>query len=1395
MQRPPLNDADEELTQWLLAQRVLEPRQLEQALAARDQAWQRALRRFVGIWCGLSPGQLVVQDYLQGRELGVLTLDTVPDPDAAPATLFYQTPDGELERAVLVPADTGLLLNHDGCWLQTRDPLDTPWLGQAGCLQLFPGHDLLLSPRRDLLAVSERHAGRLLLAGLPRPELRATVQVREPGSHKAINLVMAPAGPLRGQIWLTDSESDRLGRLDPASGQLEWLATGLGRLGQLAISPEGDALYVLALTPLLRLVKLDLARLDVLGELDLPGVPASLTRGVPTDLLEYDAASGQLRVLVLQHGVDTPALLQVSPDLRLQGEPRPVPPVAGWAWLLPGVPNPVQKWAARRLDDWIAELEFLTAEHLARLRQQQRFGTRLDARPSAFEPPAAADAPLQVISREAPPITLPPEAVQVLVHQLQQAFFQENGQRLEGSDNEQQRLRDEAEQMRTTLESHYVALAELDQLLGRYSLQLLVTRADLLRSLDYHLGGKSLPFRPGHCCPLCQRGVHNPRHCPHCGFALDDPDWRARRQQQSAESCDELIPGQMVLALPHARRLVFLDAWLQVIQELGEWTSGRTLESWQEPLHVLALPDQHWLVCDAATAQVAEVTPGGELVAMLDHRFQRPVLASFRREGGELSELLVLDQGAGEVLAFSREGRLQRRWGSEEGLDLEAPTDFQWTWSETLLICEPERGRVSEWEPAIQQPVQHWDAAQQLQRPVLARRQLNGETVIVDAGLGEILCFGPEKALLRRFRYWPPPGFADTMSGQPAPDRMLVLPQGDLLCLGRKYWMQVQMTLGTIRWVQPWTGARRPAQQKKRLMERSQEPDSLKRLRQIQLLQDAESEALLALDEQLTPLQLEPETWALKAEDMNGTLFFLLEGTVAIRLPGQDEPVAILGAGDTFGEVALVLSEPFAAGFQALGPARLLQLKRSQFKTVVTRFADLTPQLRALAQTRKALLQQADQRQQRQMMDKVKAQLATKRLQELSLFAEAPPELLESLSQAMRPLAFMPAKAVFTQGESGDSLFFISRGQVGLYLDDSDSSFLDLRAGDVFGELAGRQPQTRGVTARTASYCQLYELERSAFQALLEQMPLLKDLLDSGARERQLLLQSEQMRLAERQPAPVDHARLPRLEVQTLQRVRPGLCFGLDAEREVLLCLNETGQLQWRSGKRERERLYRPTRLSVADELVWVADTDNDRVLGFARKDGRLVRELGPQLGLSRPRSAVQTLHQHLLIADEGNGRLLLVSLRGDLLWEYQDADWLTTPWYAEQTLKGTVLVCDRQLHQVLEIEPRTREVLWGTGAEGELREPSCVRRLSSGATLIADTGNHRLLLLSPVGTLMRTFTGNARLSLYRPLHVELLDSGEMLVYPEQEARVLRLGMAGQPVWQAELQLPDAYSA
>jgi hypothetical protein len=89
----------------------------------------------------------------------------------------------------------------------------------------------------------------------------------------------------------------------------------------------------------------------------------------------------------------------------------------------------------------------------------------------------------------------------------------------------------------------------------------------------------------------------------------------------------------------------------------------------------------------------------------------------------------------------------------------------------------------------------------------------------------------------------------------------------------------------------------------------------------------------------------------------------------------------------------------------------------------------------------------------------------------------------------------------------------------------------------------------------------------------------------------------------------------------------------------------------------------------------------------------------------------------------------------------------LDKPHGVERLADGNILIADEDAQRVLEIDWATKQVVWQHGVSGQpgsgddlLRQPNSARRLSDGDTLIADTGNQRVLRVAPDGRIEREY-------------------------------------------------------
>lgn len=80
-------------------------------------------------------------------------------------------------------------------------------------------------------------------------------------------------------------------------------------------------------------------------------------------------------------------------------------------------------------------------------------------------------------------------------------------------------------------------------------------------------------------------------------------------------------------------------------------------------------------------------------------------------------------------------------------------------------------------------------------------------------------------------------------------------------------------------------------------------------------------------------------------DDSNQGFFLLVEGEVKVvltALDGKETILASLKEGDFFGEMALLDGEPRSATVKAVGPSRLLAIRRDDFLKFLKRYPDVT---------------------------------------------------------------------------------------------------------------------------------------------------------------------------------------------------------------------------------------------------------------------------------------------------------------------------------------------------------------------------------------------------------------------------------------------------------------------
>jgi small-conductance mechanosensitive channel/CRP-like cAMP-binding protein len=132
-------------------------------------------------------------------------------------------------------------------------------------------------------------------------------------------------------------------------------------------------------------------------------------------------------------------------------------------------------------------------------------------------------------------------------------------------------------------------------------------------------------------------------------------------------------------------------------------------------------------------------------------------------------------------------------------------------------------------------------------------------------------------------------------------------------------------------------------------------------------------------------------------------------------------------------------------------------------------------------------------------------------LRAVELFAPLDDAARERLAQRMRRLEFTTGEPIVQQGASGDSLYVIQHGDVGvrLQVDGSTSDVATLGAGDIFGEMSALTGEPRAATCTARSETACYVIDRGAFEEVLEQRPAIAEHFCATLARRQTELESQ----------------------------------------------------------------------------------------------------------------------------------------------------------------------------------------------------------------------------------------------------------------------------------------------
>ena len=128
-------------------------------------------------------------------------------------------------------------------------------------------------------------------------------------------------------------------------------------------------------------------------------------------------------------------------------------------------------------------------------------------------------------------------------------------------------------------------------------------------------------------------------------------------------------------------------------------------------------------------------------------------------------------------------------------------------------------------------------------------------------------------------------------------------------------------------------------------------------------------------------------------------------------------------------------------------------------------------------------------------------------LHELPLLAFLPPDVRDLVVDSFVPESFEFGSAIVREGEEADAFYVLVSGRARVIKTGrggEEISLNVLRPGDSFGEMALLDSTTRAATVRASSDVEVFRLDKSLFNALLETNPEIRKYLDLHIRHRSL---------------------------------------------------------------------------------------------------------------------------------------------------------------------------------------------------------------------------------------------------------------------------------------------------
>ncbi|MGE3728778.1 MAG: cyclic nucleotide-binding domain-containing protein, partial [Candidatus Sericytochromatia bacterium] len=573
-------------------------------------------------------------------------------------------------------------------------------------------------------------------------------------------------------------------------------------------------------------------------------------------------------------------------------------------------------------------------------------------------------------------LPLPVSAEAVILQILTASFYAQSGLDLDGETEALDKLREQAANVRIRLQDYDAARVFVPDLLQGKSLQTVVLRDSILTMLELQAAPARQPYNtpPTHC-PDCHTPLLGSWTCHTCGLELLDPERALKRKIASAHAQTWLPSGYFAVPDVNEGRLLLVNT--HRFNYVTWQMNLKVLPGVRQPWDMLWLSDFHVLVTDRQANAVFECDPGGREVWRLAserdpllHLFEPVKSTRYSREIGG-NRYLIVDKGHHRVFEVDTEQKITWQWG-EKGkkgnhpLRLNQPSDIQYTHEMTYLLTDTGNDRILEMR--ADKVFRTFGDGLELNRPIAAQRLFNGDTLIADAGHYRLLIVDDEGDIRHECIYYRPG--QDERFRMDEPLHMVRRENQNVVLIDRNRVMEINPIAKKIVWFSflhqlhlDIAASEMPSEAPYQMdtaksFDRYEEPPVAEMvtlqsmIKDVPLFAHAPWEFYDKLEKCLHRQRFKPGELILQEGKLGRSMFFILSGQVELVSSSEAGPTMLLEAGDSFGYMGIIFTEPRKSTVRARTDCTVCELEKKELDTLLEHYPEIAKHRQSLAQER-----------------------------------------------------------------------------------------------------------------------------------------------------------------------------------------------------------------------------------------------------------------------------------------------------------------------------------------------------------------------------------------------------------------------------------------------------------